>query len=344
MARAAFVMDRLMHSIGLHGKSFLPMLIGFGCTVPAIYATRTLENEDDRRLTAFLTPMMSCGARLPVYLILCVAFFPHNAGQVILGIYLLGVVMAIVTGLVFNRTLFKAKEKAPFVMELPPYHLPTLKGVLIHMWERSAVFVRKAGGIIMLVSIVLWFLMNIPWGVEEPRDSLFGQVSASIAPIFTPLGCDDWEASGALVTGFIAKEVVVGTMSEIYVGAGEEEEAEEPTTFVEDMGFIVTSFVDATVDTVKMTISLIPGVNLMGEEAEEEDTALVEALQEAFTPLSAISFMIFVLLYVPCMVAVAAMRAEFGTKWMLINAAYLTGLAWVVSVIVYQGGRLLGFG
>ncbi|HEC35326.1 MAG TPA: ferrous iron transport protein B, partial [Anaerolineae bacterium] len=163
MARAAFVMDRLMHALGLHGKSFMPMLIGFGCTVPAIYATRTLENEDDRKLTGFLAPMMSCGARLPVYAIFAAAFFPENAGRFIFGLYLLGIVLAIVSGMVLKRTLFKGKPPSPFVMELPPYRLPTFKGILIHMWERSSVFVRKAGTIIMTVSIILWFLMNIPW-------------------------------------------------------------------------------------------------------------------------------------------------------------------------------------
>lgn len=345
MARAAFVMDRLMHALGLHGKSFMPMLIGFGCTVPAVYATRTLESEDDRVLTGLLVPMMSCGARLPVYIIFAAAFFPDNAGRFIFGLYLFGIVLAIVSGIVFKRTLFAGKPPSPFVMELPPYRLPTLKGILIHMWERSSVFVRKAATIIMAVSVILWFLMSIPWGVENPRDSLFGKASAAIAPILAPAGFGDWQAAGSLVTGFVAKEVVVGTMSQIYVGEAEEEEAEEPTTFFQDLGGIVVGFVEATVDTVKMTISLIPGVDLMGEgEEEEEDTALIEALQGAFTPLSAVAFNVFVLLYIPCMVAVAAQRHEYGTKWALFNAVYLTALGWVVSTLIFQIGRLLGFG
>jgi len=345
MARAAFVMDRLMHALGLHGKSFLPMLVGFGCTVPAIYATRTLESEDDRVLTGLLVPMMSCGARLPVYAIFAAAFFPDNPGQFIFGLYLFGIVMAIISGMVFKRTLFKGKPPAPFVMELPPYRLPTLKGILIHMWERSSVFVRKAGTIILAVSVGLWFLMNIPWGVENPRDSLFGQASAAIAPVLAPAGFGDWEAAGSLVTGFIAKEVVVSTMSQIYVGGAEEEEVAEPTTFIQDLGEIVISFWDATVDTVKGTLSLVPGVDLMGaEEEEEEDSALVKALQNTFTPLQAVSFNVFVLLYVPCMVAVAAQRHEYGTKWTLFSAAHLTALGWLVSTIIYQGGLLLGLG
>ena len=344
MARAAFVMDRLMHALGLHGKSFLPMLVSFGCTVPGIYATRTLESEDDRLLTGLLVPMMSCGARLPVYAVFAAAFFPDNPGQFIFWMYLLGIVFAIISGMVFKKTLFKGKPPAPFVMELPPYRMPTLRGVWTHMWERSAVFVRKAATIILTVSIVLWFLLNIPWGVDNPRDSLFGQASAAIAPILAPAGFDQWQAAGSLVTGFVAKEVVVGTMSQIYVGeAGEEEEA-EPTTFFQDVGEIVVTFWDVTVDTVKGTISLVPGVDLMGEGEEEEDTALIEALQASFTPLQAVSFNLFVLLYIPCMVAVAAQRQEYGTKWMLFSAVHLTLLGWVVSTIVYQGGRLLGLG
>ena len=344
MARAAFVMDRLMHALGLHGKSFMPMLIGFGCTVPAVYATRTLANEDDRKLTGFLAPMMSCGARLPVYAIFAAAFFPDNAGQFIFGLYLLGIVLAIVSGMVLKRTLFAGKPPSPFVMELPPYRLPTLKGILIHMWERSSVFVRKAATIIMAVSVILWFLMNIPWGVENPRDSLFGKGSAAIAPLLAPAGFGDWQAAGSLVTGFVAKEVVVGTMSQIYVGEAEEEEAEEPTTFFQDLGEIVVGFWGATVDTVKATFSLIPGVDLMGEEEEEEeDTALVQALQENYTPLSAVAFNVFVLLYVPCMVCVAAQRHEYGNKWTLFNAVYLTALGWVVSTLIFQIGRLLRF-
>ena len=257
--------------------------------------------------------------------------------------YLLGIVMAILTGKLFQHTLFRGKPAPPFVMELPPYRLSTLKGLTIHMWERTSAFLRKAGYILVMVSIVVWFLMNIPWGVEHPKDSLFGKVSTAIAPILTPNGFGTWEAAGALVTGFVAKGVVVSTMSQIYVG-GPEEEMEEPSGFFADVGEILFGFWDATVSTAKMAISLLPGVDLMGAEEEEEEPTLVAALRIAFSPLSAISFMIFVLLYVPCMVALAAMRHEYGTKWMLFGAGYLTALAYLVSVIVYQGGRLFGIG
>jgi ferrous iron transport protein B len=205
MARAAFVMDRLMHALGLHGKSFLPMLVGFGCSVPGIYATRTLENEEDRRLTGLLVPMMSCGARLPVYAVFGAAFFPAHTGRFIFGLYLIGIVLAVVSGLVFKRLLFRNKPPAPFVMELPPYRVPSLRGVLTHMWERSASCVRRAGTIILGAAVVLWLLMNLPWGVESPRESVFGQISNAISPIFAPAGFDRWEATGSLVTGLIAK-------------------------------------------------------------------------------------------------------------------------------------------
>jgi ferrous iron transport protein B len=196
----------------------------------------------------------------------------------------------------------------------------------------------------MAASIIIWFLMSIPFGVEDPRDSLFGRTSAAIAPVFTPAGFGEWEATGALVMGFVAKEVVVSTMSQVYVGAVELEEPEEPTTFLQDLGEIVVGFGQATVDTVRATLSLIPGVNLMEAEDEAEDTALSVALQQRFGPLQAVALSVFVLLYVPCMAALGAMRQEYGTRWMLFGAGYLTALGWVLATLIYQGGRALGLG
>ena len=347
MARAAFVMDRLMHLLGLHGKSFLPMLVGFGCNVPGIYATRTLENRQDRILTGLLVPFMSCAARLPVYVLFAAAFFPNNTGQVILSMYVIGIVVAIITGMVFKRTLFRGKEESPFVMELPPYRVPTARGVLLHMWERTYAFVRKAWTIIMVTSIIVWVLLSVPLGVENPRDSLFGQVSAAVAPVFAPAGYGSWEPTGALVTGFVAKEVVVGTLSEAYaVGAEGEGDGEPTPTFLEDVQEIVIGFWNATVDTVKGAISIIPGIDLMGAAEEDEvDKGLVTALQGSFkTPLAAFAYLIFILFYTPCMVVVAAQWQEYGWKWTLFSAGYLLVFAWVASVIVYQGGLLLGLG
>jgi ferrous iron transport protein B len=355
MARAAFVMDRLMRMLGLHGKSFLPMIVGFGCNVPAIYATRTLESEKDRILTGLLVPFMSCSARLPVYILLAAVFFPAYAGMAVFSMYLLGIVVAIILGIILKQTLFRGKEQVPFIMELPPYRLPTLKGIWFHMWERTSAFVRKAWTIIMGTSVVVWLLMAIPTGGSgqfaetEMDQSLFARVSGAVSPIFAPLGFGSWESSGALVTGFVAKEVVISTMVQIY-GIEGAEEAAEPTTFVQDLGMIATSFVGAAVDTVK-SIPLIVGINLFEEEAEEEPTALMGAIEVGFEEtsgghgaLAALAFMVFVLLYTPCMVAVAAARQEFGNIWMWVSVVGQFALAWLVALLVYQGGLLLGLG
>jgi len=356
MARAAFVMDRLMHALGLHGKSFLPMIVGFGCTVPAFYATRTLANRKDRILTALLVPFMSCGARLPVYVLFASIFFPGNSGAVIFWLYMLGIVTAIVLGIILKNTVFKSKEQSPFVMELPPYRMPTLKGIWFHVCERTGAFVRKAWTIIMVTSILIWALLAIPVGGEgsfadtDVADSAFAAVSGGIAPALKPLGFGDWQASGALVTGFVAKEVVVGTMAQVYDVEEAEEEEAEPTTFFEDMGEIVTSFIGATVDTIK-SIPLIVGINLFEDEAEEEPTDLMAAVREGFETasgghgaLASVAFMVFVLIYTPCMVAIAAERHELGDKWTLVSVFGQLALAWLMALVIFQGGKLLGLG
>ena len=354
MARAAFVMDRLMHALGLHGKSFLPMIIGFGCTVPALYATRTLENEKDRVLTGLLVPFMSCGARLPVYVLFASIFFPGRSGAVIFWLYITGIVTAIVLGVALKNTLFKGKEQSPFVMELPPYRMPTLKGIWFHMWERTSAFVRKAWTLILATSVIIWVLSAIPvsggaFADVEVGNSAFATVSRVIAPVFKPLGFGDWEASGSLITGFVAKEVVVGTMAQIYEVEWAEEAA-EPTTFFEDIGEIVTSFIGATWDTVK-SIPLIVGVDLFGGEEEGEPTALMAAVEQDFEQtsgghgaLASVAFMVFVLIYTPCMVAVAAERQELGAKWMWVSIIGQLVLAWLMALVIFQGGLLLGLG
>jgi ferrous iron transport protein B len=352
MARAAFVMDRLMHTLGLHGKSFLPMIVGFGCTVPAFYATRTLENEKDRVLTGLLVPFMSCGARLPVYVLFAAIFFPARAGLAVFSMYLLGIVVAILAGIILKNTLFKGKEQAPFVMELPPYRMPTLKGIWFHMWERTGSFVRKAWTIIMAVSIVIWFLLAIPTGGGGSfadtgvENSVFAGISSAIAPVFSPLGFGTWEASGSILTGFVAKEVVVATMSQVY-GVEEVEEEAEPTTFFQDVGDVLTGFIGATWDTIK-SIPLILGIDLFEGEEEAEPTDLMVAVRGSFEAssggygaMAAAAFMVFILLYTPCMVAVAAERQELGAKWMWFSIVGQLALAWLVAFIVFQGGKLL---
>lgn len=347
MARAAFVMDRAMHSIGLHGKSFIPMLLGFGCNVPAIYATRTLENPRDKALTALLIPLMSCGARLPVYVVFIGAFFPTHAGTVLWSLYVLGIVLAIMMGMIFKKTLFKG-DAPMFIMELPPYRMPSFRSLMIHTWEKGKHFLIKAGTYILAVSIMVWFLLNLPWGVEHKRDSYLGQVGQAVAPALAPLGFGTWEASSSLVAGLIAKEIVVGTMGEIYVQKTGEKKKEATPAFSEDLKEVVTSFAKATRDSVENVVSTVGITTISAEENAEkaaERAPLKAVLKSQFTPLSAYAFIVFVLLYMPCVIAAIAMVQEFGTwKWYGIAFAYQMVLAWGAACLVYQVGSLLGLG
>ncbi|MGZ9165167.1 MAG: ferrous iron transport protein B [Anaerolineales bacterium] len=343
MSRAAFVMDRFMRVVGLHGKSFIPMILGFGCAVPAIYATRTIASRRDRVLTALLVPLMSCSARLPVYVVFGLAFFGTRAGTVIWGMYALGIIVAMLAGIVFTHTILKPDVSSAFVLELPPYRQPALKSVLLHMWDNTREFVRRAGTTILAVSVIMWLMLNLPWGVTDQRDSYFGKVSGAVAPVFAPLGFGNWETGGALVTGFMAKEIVVSTMSQIYLG-GEDEQPVEPTTFSEDLIGIGSGFAIATVDSGRILLSIIPGINLVNDDAGAEDTALSLALRQRFNSLSAVSLLVFVLLYVPCVATLGAIKHEFGTSWAVTSAIYQTAVAWIAAFIIYQGGRLLGFG
>lgn len=317
MSRAAFVMDKIMHKAGLHGKSFVPMLIGFGCGVPALMATRSLENPRDRVVTMLVTPLMSCGARLPVYTLLIAAFFPTQlGGNILFSIYLLGIVLAIIMARVL-RTWVLPGETEPFVMELPTYQLPTFKSILIHMWERAWLYLKKAGTILLAISILMWGLFTFPvadsQGVEEANaaaqieESYAGRIGKAIEPIFSPLGFD-WKTSVALIAGFGAKEVVVSTLGTLYSMEDEEALANEEASSVR--GF--------------------------AERARE---------QSGFTPLVAYVLMIFILLYVPCIAFIVVMKRETnGWKWPLFTIGYTTTLAWVVSFLVYRGGLLLGIG
>lgn len=366
MARAAFVMDRFMQKLGLHGKSFLPMLVGFGCNVPAIYATRTLENPIDRQITGFLTVFMSCGARLPIYVIFGSAFFGASSGNLVFAMYAIGILVAVLTSLLLTRVVFKNRPVPLFVMELPPYRLPNLRNVLLPMWERIRAFLRQAGTVILAASIFIWLLLAVPapgmpgsFNAVTLENSLFGALSRIITPIFAPAGFDNWGASGALVTGFVAKEAVISTLSQLYLDETPRPAAETaaPPSLAEDLRFVVASFAEATVLTLQeainilpRTVNLLPGVEIPPVQfiptvAEGEDTsALQVALRHAFTPLAAVAFNIFVLLYIPCMATTAAMRQEFGTRWTLYQMGYSLGVAWLAATLVYQGGLLLGLG
>ena len=345
MARAAFVMDRAMHAIGLHGKSFIPMLLGFGCNVPAVYATRTLENPRDKALTALLIPLMSCGARLPVYVVFIGAFFTAYAGSVLWSLYVMGIALAVLIGIIFKKTLLKG-ESPMFIMELPPYRMPSFRTLMIHTWEKGKHFLIKAGTYILAVSILVWFLLNLPWGVEHKKDSYLGKMGQVIAPALEPIGFGNWEAASSLISGLIAKEIVVGTMSEIYVQ--KKDEKKEQPALTDDLKEMGTSFANAVKDSASNVISTFGIASMSSEESteeKEERSPLRDVIKNKFTPLSAYAFITFVLLYMPCVVVAIAMRQEFGTwKWFGIAFAYQMALAWVVAFAIYQGGRLLGLG
>ena len=294
LARIAFIMDTLLRKIGLSGKSFVPMLMGFGCTTPAVMAARTMENEKDRRMTIMLTPFMSCGAKLPVYALIAGAVFPAAAGLVTFSLYVLGIVVAIFAGFLLKKTVFRGVS-AGFVLELPPYRLPTFKGTVRNMWDKARDFITKAGTIIFLMSIIIWLLQNFTPALHPTTDaaeSILGVFGTAIAPLFAPLGFGEWQASVSLLTGLVAKEAVVSTMSVLYGAGG--------------------------------------------------DTAVLGGmLGQVFTPLSGYSFLVFTLLYMPCMSAFATIRREMGgMKWALGAAAFQTGLAYCVAFAIYHIGSL----
>lgn len=299
MSRAAFIMDRLMRRFGLSGKAFIPMLMGFGCTVPAVMGARTMENEKDRRMTIMLTPFMSCAAKLPVYGLITSAFFGPSAGLVVFVLYVLGIIVAVISGLILKKTVFKGADAA-FVLELPPYRIPSLKNVALHVWERVKDFLVKAGTVLLIMSIVLWFLQNFSFGfklVEDQADSILAVIGSFIAPVFSLQGFGFWQAAVALLTGLIAKESVVSSLSMFY-------------------GFSITA-----------------------------TGAAVSAAMTGFTPLSAFSFLVFVLLYVPCIAAISAIRREMNSlKWTAASICWQIGSAYIVSALVFQIGKLIGLG
>ncbi len=302
MARAAFIVDRVMHRVGLHGKSFIPYLIGFGCGVPAIMATRTLENRRDRIVTILTVPFMSCSARLPAYLLLVAAFFTANQGLILMSIYLIGILVAALTAIVLSKTILK-HDKTQFVMELPPYRKPTARNATIHMWSKGKQYLQKMGTIILAASIIVWALGYFPrhegqTPQEQVENSYMGKMGKAIEPIVEPLGFN-WQMGVSVLTGAAAKEIVVSTMGVLYTGEA---------------------------------------------DATEESTSLKEKLQTAtkpdgehvFNPIIAYSFMLFILLYFPCIAALAAIKREAGWKWVAFEVVYTTGVAWLVSFIFYQ--------
>ena len=293
MARVAFVMDRLLRKLGLSGRSFVPMLIGFGCSVPAIMATRTLSSDRDRKMTILLTPYMSCSAKILIYAVFSAALFPNHAALVMIGLYVTGIVLSILVALVLKHTLFRGNP-VPFVMELPNYRMPSPKSVFLLLWEKARDFLQRAFTVIFLATIIIWFLQTFDTRlnvVSDSSDSLLALLGRLLAPIFKPLGFDDWRVATALVTGFTAKEAVVSTMA----------------------------------------VLLGTSVNSLGA-----------ALSAMFTPLSGASFLLFTLLYTPCVAAVATIKRELGSRLATIGVVLMQcGVAWLVACLVYQIGSLV---
>ena len=340
MARAAFIMDVAMHKIGLHGKSFIPLIMGFGCNVPAIMSTRTLENPKDRLLTMLIVPLMSCSARLPVYVLLISAFFNTHQALIMLMIYVIGILLATIMAFIFKHAFFK-HDDAPFVMELPPYRIPTLRNTLIHMWDKTAQYLTKMGTVILLASIIIWALGHYPQKVrysvpyqdiiaqveynehlneeqkaatisqleydmkaEHLEKSYIGRIGHLIEPAIRPLGFD-WKIGVCLLTGMAAKEIVVSTMGVLYQSDDEEDTS-----------------------------------NLQAKLQQETYKRGPHKGEKVFSPLVALCMMIFVLIYMPCIAAITAVKNEGGTKWAVFTACYTTILAWIVTFAVYRIGTL----
>ncbi len=344
MARAAFLMDRVMHTSGLHGKSFIPMLMGFGCNVPAIMATRALENQKDRVLTILMTPFMSCSARLPVYIVLAGTFFAHRAGTVIFCLYAGGILIAILSGRLLRNLLFKG-EDAPFVMELPPYRVPMLKSLLIHMWDRSKMFLRKMGGVILVGSIIIWGLSNFPRNItySVDYDAKIAQVKAGQLEQIEADGKKDPDQLGAMTRNMERKIQAIENMkaqeqvSRSYIGMiGRALEPVFSPVGISWQGSValVTGFVAKEV--VVSTMGVLYGVG------QDGDKALEKALKASgMTKASALSMMVFVLLYVPCFATVTAIYREASAGWAGFNVIYTTMVAWGMSFLVYRAGMLL---
>ncbi|NLA95776.1 MAG: ferrous iron transport protein B, partial [Clostridiaceae bacterium] len=297
MARAAYVWDDLMRKIGLQGKSFISMIIGFGCTVPGIMSARTLDSKKDRMITMLITPFMSCGAKLPIYSIFIAAFFPRHGGLILFGLYALGIIVALLLAKLFNMTLFKG-EASFFIMELPPYRLPAFRNVLRNMWNNLSGFVKRAGTVIFLVVTLMWVLAVLPGSAEAyGQNSLLGKIGSFLVPLFSLAGFGTWQEAVALFAGIPAKEAVVGTLGMLYAG-----------------------------------------------QYMEEGQILVDAIRQHFTPLTALAYMVMVLLYTPCAATLGIVGKETkSVRWPLFMALYTFAIGWLAAVLIFQVGSLLGY-
>jgi ferrous iron transport protein B len=356
MARAAFVMDRAMRTIGLPGKAFVPLIVGFGCNVPAIMATRTLEQQRDRLMTIVMAPFMSCGARLPVYVLFAAAFFPVGGQNVVFGLYLIGIAVAVLTGLIMKNTLLRG-QTAPFVMELPPYHLPTARGILLRSWERTHSFMFRAGKIIVPMVLVLNVLNAVgtdgSFGNEDSDKSVLSEIGRGITPAFAPMGMteDNWPAAVGLFTGVLAKEAVVGTLNALYSdlavadAAAAGIEMEEQGTFslvdglTEALASIPANLVDAMgtwADPLGLSVGDLSDTQGVAEE-QGVSTGTFGAMAARFDGAAgAFAYLLLILLYFPCTAALAAVYRETNMRWTLFVAAWTTGIGYIVATVFYQ--------
>ena len=307
MARVAFITDPIMRRVGLTGKGIMPLMMGFGCAVPAIMGARALDSEKDRMTSILVTPFLTCGAKLPIMALFAAMFFPDNAANVVFAMYILGVIMAIIAAKLLGGTVFQEKGST-FLLELPPYRIPDMKTVLLETWDKGKGYLIKAGTIIFAMSVLIWFLGNFNFNgmTEEMNESFLAALGTGMSKLFIFHGFDTWEAGAAVITGILAKESVVSTMGILY-GVGE--------------------------------------ISAEAEDAVETAATLMQSgMATAFTTMSAVAFMVFSQLYTPCVTALGTIKKETGSwKWMGFSAAYMFAIAWVVSLLVYQGGRLMGF-
>ncbi|WP_457600553.1 ferrous iron transport protein B [Hydrogenivirga sp.] len=334
--RVAFLMDRFMHRIGLHGKSVIPLILGFGCNVPAIVATRTMESTRDKLLVIMMIPFMSCPARLVVYAFFVSIFFKDHPALVITFLYLLGILMALLTGFLLRKTLYR-EALSHFVMELPPYRMPSIRSLLTIVWVYVKDFLYRAGTLIFGASILIWLLLNVPPGVKNPADSFAGAVGKTLVPVFEPIGIDNWKATTSLIPAFLAREIVISSMGTIYTAAeGVEKEEEKGFEFGEALKEQAVGLGVALKDAVSSILTL--SITSLQVEEEGEDT-LRELIRKDFTPASAMSFMVFILIYTSCLGTYAVMVREIGKLRATLFLGYSFVAAWLTSFLVY---RLMG--
>ncbi len=354
MARAAFVMDRFMRSIGLPGKAFVPLIVGFGCNVPAVMATRTLENERERKLTILMNPFMSCGARLPVYALFVAAFFPTNGQNLVFALYLIGITVAVLTGFLMKRTILSG-ESSGFMMELPPYHMPTLKGILLRTWDRVRLFIRDAGQVIVVMVLIINVLSAIGTDGSIAHDnsdsSVLAVISKTATPIFAPMGIeeDNWPAVLGIISGVLAKEVVVGTLDTLYSQLAKEDadyvESEEPFNFWQAIGDAaatvpenLSAVTDMFGDPLQMDVGDIESLEAAAAAQEIDDATFGAMIKRFDGQVGAFAYLLFVLLYFPCVAVIGAIRREAGTNWAVFVAIWTTTIAYITATSFYQIG------